>query len=238
MTTFSTYQEAKIANPDKDILTDSERSLFTPECKGLIGDICNPAEFCMTVEKFLLDGHKFVEGDLVYSSIINSVCRITDGSDLSGNTYALKGSNELAGSDDRRYTLRAKALEDLEQEDKPKRTKMIYENANFSKEWEAVRHYNDIGELFIIDHGEYKNVNELDYDWYVVVCKNYRILFVQKEIEISESEFVIDIFGDGQDSPYFELNGDSMVIDGGITIKQMRAIADALDDSGRFKLAD
>lgn len=70
MTTYNTYQEAKIANPEYAIFeyqgdfgTDKEiLDLF--DIQGREMKECNPADYCMTVDKFLADGHKFVDGDL------------------------------------------------------------------------------------------------------------------------------------------------------------------------------
>ncbi len=70
MTTYNTYQEAKIANPDSDIYNDIKGKFQAikdaPTSHFANGwELCKPQNYCMTVEKFLADGHKFVDGDIV-----------------------------------------------------------------------------------------------------------------------------------------------------------------------------
>lgn len=68
---------------------------------------------------------------------------------------------------------------------KPKRTKIEYVKCYFSREWEAVKHYNEVGELFDIDcNGNHTNVNDISGAWYEVVCRNYDSLYRQVEVEI------------------------------------------------------
>ncbi|AUR95134.1 hypothetical protein NVP1201B_29 [Vibrio phage 1.201.B._10N.286.55.F1] len=69
MTTYNTYQEAKIAMPLACIIHDTDNDIFfgMPSREGTIltSDGCKfaePQNYCMTVDKFLYDGHGFVEG--------------------------------------------------------------------------------------------------------------------------------------------------------------------------------
>lgn len=81
---YKTYAEAKIANPDSEIVTTGKDWAYEKETIGtfevrvfdgdddgahFIGDeawvICNPADYCSTLKKFLEDGFKLVEGDIV-----------------------------------------------------------------------------------------------------------------------------------------------------------------------------
>lgn len=81
---YKTYAEAKIANPDSEIVTTGKDWDYEKETIGtfevrvfdgdddgahFIGDeawvICNPADYCSTLKKFLEDGFKLVEGDIV-----------------------------------------------------------------------------------------------------------------------------------------------------------------------------
>ncbi|AUR91255.1 hypothetical protein NVP1158O_28 [Vibrio phage 1.158.O._10N.261.45.E12] len=69
MKTYETYQEAKIANLDKDICTrkGTGNPAFQVVVDGFVNElwrICNPADHCMTVDKFLRDGREFVKGDI------------------------------------------------------------------------------------------------------------------------------------------------------------------------------
>lgn len=65
MTTYNSYEAAKIANPESEICKLASGYIATNEPQGVSVHKCNPADYCMTVEKFLADGHKFVEGDIV-----------------------------------------------------------------------------------------------------------------------------------------------------------------------------
>ncbi|AUS01394.1 hypothetical protein NVP1284A_67 [Vibrio phage 1.284.A._10N.286.55.A5] len=72
MTTYKTYQEAKIAMPLACIIHDTEDDIFfgMPSREGttLNDDGCKfaePQDYCMTVDKFLADGNKFSDGDVV-----------------------------------------------------------------------------------------------------------------------------------------------------------------------------
>jgi hypothetical protein len=99
MTKYNTYQEAKINNPDTEIVTTGHKwngredliGSFEPsECSvvesHLISDyawvICNPANYCMTLADFFEAGHKLVGGDLTVNlSGRVSVVGITDSVD-------------------------------------------------------------------------------------------------------------------------------------------------------------
>jgi hypothetical protein len=111
MKTYNTYQEAKIANPDSEIYAYACN--FLPECfiqpshetydrRGYFK--CKPADYCMTLEKFLDDGYETVKGDvyLCTRGIVQTV---------HSDQFA-KNMNNHENSDSRRYILRAKALED------------------------------------------------------------------------------------------------------------------------------
>jgi len=117
MNTFNTYQEAKIANPESEIYIHTGEFLpsknicpspITYEARGF--KICNPADYCMTVEKFLRDGHKFVDSD----SFIDQDGRAELIGD--GNFFNVNGANDPQIDDDKRYILRAAALEQPKQE--------------------------------------------------------------------------------------------------------------------------
>ena len=69
MTTYNTYQEAKIANPGKEIIRfdkqDEFKAVGNDELSAYLTTWtkCNPSDYCMTVEKFLKDNCKFDDGD-------------------------------------------------------------------------------------------------------------------------------------------------------------------------------
>lgn len=118
MTTYNTYQEAKIAMPLACIIHDTDDDIFfgMPSREGttLNDDGCKfaePHDYCMTVEKFLADGHKFKFGDLIVS-LTGTVSKV--------NIEWIV--NESISEVDRKYfILRAATLE----EKKP-RTKVEY----------------------------------------------------------------------------------------------------------------
>lgn len=177
MTTYNTYQEAKIANPESNIYIHTgefwcEKSIrpssWTYESRGF--KLCNPTDHCMTVERFLADGYRFVDGDLVLGcgDRVMEVCGL------------IHLWNSPEDADARNLILRAAALED-----KKPRTKVEYVKCEFSREWEAVKYYNEEGELFVIDcNGNYSNVNDISGAWYEVVCKNLGSLYRAVHIDI------------------------------------------------------
>jgi hypothetical protein len=123
MTTYNTYQEAKLDNPDKDIVTTGKNWKFrnktlvgkfspligSPEgaCSHIIADeswvICNPADHCMNFEDFFKAGHKFVAGDKwenPYGQVI---------------TFTTDCEKSQYPGDENRFVLSAKALEEERQ---------------------------------------------------------------------------------------------------------------------------
>ncbi len=112
MTTYNTYQEAKIAHPESEIYFIDNEQYRTGEWIDQYNFgrssfvLCDPADHCMTVEKFLVDGHEVFMGD----AIIN----------INGNVnYITKGDAKVINSEggatfnNARYILRAAALEDI-----------------------------------------------------------------------------------------------------------------------------
>lgn len=184
--TYNTYQEAKIAMPLACIIEDTDSGLFfgmpTREGTTLAGGsrFAEPQYYCMTVEKFLADGYRFAEGDL-FIGTSGEVVDVECGGHLDEMHVA-------HGSDKYRYILRAAALE----EKKP-RTKVEYLKCEFSREWEAVKYYNEEGELFVIDcNGNYSNVNDISGAWYEVVCRNYDSIYRRIETPMTERETFIE----------------------------------------------
>ena len=125
MTKYNTYQEAKINNPDTEIVTTGHKwngredliGSFEPsECSvvesHLISDyawvICNPANYCMTLADFFEAGHKLVGGDLT----VNLSGRVS----VVGITDSVDSFNEPDHDIDiTLFVLSAKALEEKEQ---------------------------------------------------------------------------------------------------------------------------
>lgn len=68
---YKTYQEAKIANPDCEILSKKCEGIFkaikNPEINHFIDgwQICKPKDHCISLESFLASGKRTVKGDIV-----------------------------------------------------------------------------------------------------------------------------------------------------------------------------
>ncbi len=158
MTTYKSYAEAKIDNPREDIYESMSGDFAGADHVSLVvmcgtgegWNKCNPADHCMTVEKFLADGHKFVEGDLYLEAYgeVRETC--------STDSYIvdLKAPGYCS-----RYILRAAALETKE----PKRTKESYEKVEYSHAWEIIKLYEDGVELFKTDSDklQIKRINSI-----------------------------------------------------------------------------
>lgn len=113
---YKTYAEAKIANPDCEIVTTGKDWAFEKSLKGVfqalgdsdglrhsIGDdawvLCDPADYCSTLKDFLDAQLKLVEGDKFIGAHGNVV-----------KVKAVVGANTPSESDEFRYILSAAAL--------------------------------------------------------------------------------------------------------------------------------
>ncbi len=142
MTTYNTYQEAKVANPDKEIIRfdkqDEFKAVGNDELSAYLTTWtkCNPADHCMTVEKFLADGYELRENDLILNSVGSVICM--DYPSSLGDFGVLNICSE------KEHILRAAALETKE----PKRTKVEYVEAVFDSAWEAIKSYEINDDLY------------------------------------------------------------------------------------------
>lgn len=134
MKTYNTYQEAKIANPECEIAVKTKKAAddfgdaicfqavvadsswsdgyafsddedSSPRISDGYWKICNPADHCMTVEEFLKDGHKFVEGDVYFHIKEAELSVVGVGGFEPGH------ANTLISDDAESYILRAAALD-------------------------------------------------------------------------------------------------------------------------------
>ena len=118
MNHYRSYQEAKLANPNAEIVTTSKK---WDGGKNLIGNFkakddtymigekeweaCNPSDYCMSLEDFFNFGYELSIGDTVIS--------------LAGSAFAVKSQkdvdiySERVISDHGRFVLKAKALDQL-----------------------------------------------------------------------------------------------------------------------------
>ncbi len=163
MTTYNTYQEAKIAMPNACICVFKNEGKDTffgvPTREGATlhngSKFAEPQDYCMTVDKFLYDGHEFVEGDVYLNS---------DGRTL-GVVNIPEYNNKRSTIDCNLYILRAAALETKEQ----KRTKVEYLNIGRDwNAWEFLKAYSELPDSeqwFIkVSDDQYMPIH----DWFVV----------------------------------------------------------------------
>lgn len=114
MTTYNSFEAAKIANPESDIykLIGLDGFVFGNGLGDLIritslqtdAEKCNPADHCMTVEKFLSDGYELRENDLILNSVGSVICMDYPNS--------LDDFGVLNSCSEKEYILRAAALEE------------------------------------------------------------------------------------------------------------------------------
>lgn len=134
MTTYNSYQEAKIANPENEIVVTTRKYIdefgvtfeFSPivnsekyksgykhkyqDASPRINDgyyeLCNPADYCMTLEKFLSDGNKLEVGDVIFGEDEDDV-------DVVSSDLHCRSFNMPVDADRHIYILRAAALEKI-----------------------------------------------------------------------------------------------------------------------------
>lgn len=161
MTTYSTYQEAKIANPEEEILKArgdwdgcecyvGKFIANKPDESGGVPFIgkgafkkCDPSKYCMTVEKFLADGHKFIGGD-VFLNHDGDIVEV--GKWYQSIRICPEEANLTVDGDENCYILRAVALE--------------VPFLQTSEDFEHTKTLNFIRDRLIDVHGE---PNNLDY---------------------------------------------------------------------------
>lgn len=113
--TYPTYQAAKIANPECEIVrwnkNEEHKAVSKSELSGYLTTWCHcdPADCCMTVKQFLDAGHKFVDGDKFLHTCVSPEEDVTVGISNVSEECANKPS---ASVDDGCYILKAKALEE------------------------------------------------------------------------------------------------------------------------------
>lgn len=132
MTTFNTYAEAKIANPESTIYEfEGYYSVF----KGIGSKECNPADYCVTYNQC----DEFKAGMIVLEREIVKTLNTVDASLLNTCKYDPIEREYWAKS----YILRAAALEE-----KPKRMREEYVKWNFECAWHAIKAFEDGEKLY------------------------------------------------------------------------------------------
>lgn len=115
MTTYKSYAECKIANPDSEIVTTGKDWSYNGKLAGLFEAldtsngghkihntawvICNPSDYCSTMKEFLEAGYKFEKGDK-FIGINKKAAKVK----------FIDGTNTKDEDDELRYVLSAAAL--------------------------------------------------------------------------------------------------------------------------------
>ncbi len=190
MRVYSTYQEAKIANPESEIYNFDKLFICDSNRFGQSFPLCNPADHCMTVEKFLADGHELTEGDVIINANGNvNVITSVDCKALNLGGYSI--------FNDGRFILRAAALETKE----PKRTKVEYVKVELTRKEFACEliggnslHTPDKRVELYFDEfsGKMKGKNSKGLSWDVVIDHGTYLRRIETPIEWWEdaSEFI------------------------------------------------
>ena len=216
MTTYNSYEAAKIANPESDIYRVKSSSIggyvalgasdFIELNDGDESSLCNPADHCMTVEKFLADGHKFVRGDVVDAGKVGVI----------ETGFEINAYNEPDGGDSSIFILRAAALEE-----KPKRTKVDLKLANYATVSSAIKAHEDgIKFVRLLPDGDTE-----DLSWFGLCecyANGYKIR-VKVETEIDERQEFIEAVSEAL--PEYDK-------------RTMPLWIGRLYDSGKFKLVE
>ena len=118
MNHYRSYQEAKLANPNAEIVTTSKKwdggknligNFEAKDDTYMIGEkeweVCNPSVYCMSLEDFFNFGYELSVGDVLIG--------------VAGTAFVAKSQegiepyNRRATLDNKRYVLKAKALDQL-----------------------------------------------------------------------------------------------------------------------------
>lgn len=169
MNTYETYQEAKIANPNQEIyeLSGKFQTGDAPARPGEKWELCNPADYCISLSDFRELDYEVCNGDLILG---------IDGTFVEvSNVY---NYNKPWHGDDKRFILKAKALEETKTYRYEKVTDSIF---GLKEEFER-------GELFSFDGDEHYVQIETEGDFsYAHVHES-----LYRRIEVTERELEIE----------------------------------------------
>ena len=175
---YPTYQAAKVANPDQEIyeLSGKFQTGDTPARPGDKWELCNPADYCMTVKQFLDAGHKGVNGDLY----LNKLGELQEIGVNGGEDWF----NEPSPHDDKRFVIKAKVLEEAKTYRYEKVTDSIFD---LKEEFER-------GELYFLPLS-YNGLNQKDYE--VIETSQMAGLMhkedrIYRRIEVTERELELE----------------------------------------------
>ncbi|AUR88324.1 hypothetical protein NVP1112O_06 [Vibrio phage 1.112.O._10N.286.46.B11] len=215
--TYDSFEEAKIANPYSEIY---EFEGYFSSFKGIGSKKCDTSKYCMTVEKFLADGYKFVEGDLIigFGDELCTVCMV------SVTAWNDGGSDD---SDSKRYTLSAAALKprdnDYAMSVMEKKVKTEYVKCEYGdKVSNIIMDFESNAPLYKMVNDEYWTIDELDDLFQLILddCYIYRRI----ETEIDERQEFIKAY--------------SILREKFMIQREYEYFDDFMADSGKFKLVD
>ena len=215
MSTYTTYPAAKIANPD------------SPARPGEKWELCNPADYCMTVKQFFDAGHKFVEGDMYVTE--GAITPVNVGTD-----WGVEQCNEPHDDDDNCYVIKAKALEETntiptETQEEKEALDAIEKTYRYEKVTDSIfdlKEEFERGELYFAWLGNPEPVsNSVGYDKItdekMLLCR-YEEKRILRRIEVTERELFIDAYASA-------FNTHMLLVED---------VAGTLFDSGKFKLVN
>lgn len=219
MKTYNSYEEAKIANPESEIVTTGPNWQYDIAIKGkferlvekgfdyhVLGDSawvkCDPADYCMSLDEFFDSGKMFIADD-IFIAASGEVITISDDT--------VRFANMRSGVESECFILHAAAL------NKPKRVKIEYAPINNGNE--LITYRNEL--FFKHDSGDYvwtenhtmrSVLNHMDND----------NLFRRIETEIDWRDEFIEMYAWATQDDKQNIND----------------IAGMLFDSGKFKLVE
>lgn len=231
MKTYKTYQEAKIANPNSDIYHADSIGFVSSDAQVTAANWkkCNPADYCMTVEKFLANGHKFEVGDLILGTE-NNIAEV-------GNHYSVVLSNEICESDKERFVLRAAALEHTETPKEKESFDVIAQDNEAANEW-------SVGDKCVV--GNEKTFLSLVEDYNYLIGQEATVIYTFKNS--NNYNMAVVEFSDGACFAFTLDKLSKPITEREAFIKEFRRlipsgdifkfdfIAEKMFESGRFKL--
>ena len=181
MTTYNSYEEAKIANPESEIYKDISGK-FIPYRGGFeipAGILCKPEQYCKTYNQC----DEFKSGMVVMD--IAGIGHLT--------TYSAKTLNGIhKGSRVKEKWDKCFILRDVTLEEKPKRIRVEYERVDLVDHWEYFKLMSEEGDLYV-------NCTDLSYEGFsgdninlANALHDGSCIYRKVEVEVSEKDEFIE----------------------------------------------
>lgn len=197
MTTYSSYEEAKIANPESEIWASKLARCGRDNVFGTkisLAELtnnyfkCNPADHCVTVERFFAAGYKFVGGD-AYMDEDGHVMVV-------GEDIGCFISNQTTDIDSEMHILRAAALKprdnDYAMSVMEKKVRVEYVKCEYGdKVSNIVMDFENDAPLYKMVNDEYWTIDELD-DLFAIILDGGEHIYRRIETEVDERQEFID----------------------------------------------